>query len=258
MQVTLDVPHEDAGLSEIVTGPLPEGRTSIQNSSNSVLSTRRLPFATPPVMSSASRTALFLSNGSVPSKISSLNTSRNPNLLAPLCSAGTSANCAVRGAAPSSSADVVAVPVPGCAATEPSHAVVSIRPSAVHSAPAVPHSRFAASTMVMFPVPSGVTVISHRSLRPSTRLAPVTLPPLTSNALSRTSTSPFAMSSLSTSRKVNGVSPSWVAGVASTCPVSGAASSSCAALSGSPVHCRCTSSSWSGLQFGSRSPTPAW
>ena len=91
VQVTLDAPHDDAGLSEIVTGPLPEGRTSIQYSSNPVLSTRRLPIAVPPVMASALRTALFLSNGSAPSKISSLNTSRNRNLLAPSCSAGTAA-----------------------------------------------------------------------------------------------------------------------------------------------------------------------
>ena len=217
----------------------------------------------PPVMSMARLTAMFRAPYQPGPAGGSLNRSSTLNSFSPSCSAGTSTNRAVSGAGPSSSVDAVAVLVPGCAATVSSSAVVSARPSAVHSAPAVPHLRSAMSTMPMFPVPSGVTVISHRSLRPSTRLAPVTLPPLTSNALSRTSPSLFAMSSLKLRRKVNAVTPSWSSGRPSKLAVSAAASSTCAALSGSsvPVHSRCTSSLWSGSPFGFVqlfSPTPAW
>ena len=55
----------------------------------------------------------------------------------------------------------------------------------VQIAPETWHSRPAGSVIVTSPSESGSTVISHRSWRPSTRRAPVTSPPLTVNASSR-------------------------------------------------------------------------
>ena len=55
----------------------------------------------------------------------------------------------------------------------------------VHTAPVVPQSRFPGSVIETSPWPSGLTVISHRSLRPLTRRAPVTSPPVTVKPSSR-------------------------------------------------------------------------
>ena len=51
--------------------------------------------------------------------------------------------------------------------------------------PTTPPAGPAGSVIVTSPSESGSTVISHRSWRPSTRRAPVTSPPLTVNASSR-------------------------------------------------------------------------
>ena len=55
----------------------------------------------------------------------------------------------------------------------------------VQIAPETSHSRPAGSVIVTSPSESGATVISHRSWRPSTPRTPVTAPPLTVNASSR-------------------------------------------------------------------------
>ena len=55
----------------------------------------------------------------------------------------------------------------------------------VQIAPDTAQSRPAASAIVTSARDSGRTVISNRSRRPSTRLPPVTRPPLTANASSR-------------------------------------------------------------------------
>ena len=55
----------------------------------------------------------------------------------------------------------------------------------VQIAPETPHSRPAGSVIVTSPSESGRTVILNRSRRSSTRRPPVTRPPLTANASSR-------------------------------------------------------------------------
>ena len=100
-------------------------------------------------------------------------------------------------------------------------------------APETPHSRPAGSVIVTAASESGRTVILNRSRRPSTRLPPVTRPPVTANASSRSDRELMPMSSLNATRKWNPPSPRCSAGMPSKLAVSGtgrAATASVAAL----------------------------
>ena len=66
----------------------------------------------------------------------------------------------------------------------------------VQIAPETPHSRPAGNMIVTSPSESGLTTILNRSRRPSTRLPPVTRPPVTVNASSRRDRKLMPMSSL--------------------------------------------------------------
>ena len=68
---------------------------------------------------------------------------------------------------------------------------------------------------------SGVTVISHTPLSPSTRAAPVTAPPATVKARVRIASGVTATASLNARRKLNAVSPSCASGSPSNAAVSG-------------------------------------
>ena len=108
--------------------------------------------------------------------IASLNSSLSVNAVCPSCSAGISTKRAVSAAAPGP-------------ATVAAGVLVSCRRGLllVQIAPETPHARPAGSAIVTSPSPSpsGRTVISNRSRRPSTRRPPVTRPPVTANASSR-------------------------------------------------------------------------
>ena len=100
-------------------------------------------------------------------------------------------------------------------------------------APETPHSRPASSVIVTSPSESGLTVILNRSRRSSTRRPPVTRPPLTANASSRSDRKLMPMSSLNATRKWSAPSPRCSAGMPSKLAVSGcgrAATASVAAL----------------------------
>ena len=96
----------------------------------------------------------------------------------------------------------------------------------VQIAPEIPHSRPAGNVIVTSASESGVTVILNRSRRPSTRVPPVTRPPVTVNASSRSALKLMPMSSLNATRKVNALSPSCSDGTPSNDAVSGVASGS--------------------------------
>ena len=135
--------------------------------------------------------------------------------LDPSCDAGASSNDAV-----SATACCRSCTGPGttCAGT----AVASRCPFAVQSAPVSVQARSAGTRIDTAPLPAGCTVNSQRSFRPSTRLAPVTVPPLTRSAWSRIAAGSIVTSSLNDSRKVNGFDPSCDAGRFSKDAVSGA------------------------------------
>ena len=96
----------------------------------------------------------------------------------------------------------------------------------VQIAPETAQSRPAGSAIVSSPSPSGSTVISNRSFRPSTRVPRVTRPPVVSNASSRRLRKLIAMGSLNATRKRNALSPSCAAGTPSNDAVSGGPSGS--------------------------------
>ena len=73
------------------------------------------------------------------------------------------------------------------------------------------------------PVPAGSTVSSHRSERPSTWVAFVTVPPATVNAWSRMSSGVISTSALNAIRNVNALDPSWFDGVSCNVAVRGSA-----------------------------------
>ena len=115
----------------------------------------------------------------------------------------------------------------GGPATVPDGLLLSGRGSSprVHTAPAVPQARLPGSVTVTALREPGSTVISHRSWRPSTRRAPVTLPSVTVKDSPRED-SPrevlrlISMSSLKTTRKVKAPSPSCSSGRSSNEAVS--------------------------------------
>ena len=86
--------------------------------------------------------------------------------------------------------------------------MVSIPPCAVHSAPVSVHARFSGTRMDTAPVPAGSTVSSHRSERPSTRVAFVTVAPLTVSAWSRMFSGVTSTSALNAIWKLNALEPS--------------------------------------------------
>ena len=94
----------------------------------------------------------------------------------------------------------------------------------VQIAPETSQLRPAGSVIVKSPSESGVTVISHRSWRPSTRRAPVTSPPLAVNESSRIDRKPIPISSLKTTRKRNALAPSCDCGRRSKLAVSAGSS----------------------------------
>ena len=79
------------------------------------------------------------------------------------------------------------------------------RPAVVQTAPASAQSRPGGNTIPIAPAPDGVTVMLHRSARPSTCEAAVTVPPVTVSAWSRMSAALVATASLNAIRKVNAV-----------------------------------------------------
>ena len=88
----------------------------------------------------------------------------------------------------------------------------SARPSGVQTAPGASQAAPPASVTVTSASESGLTVTSHRSLRPSTRFAFFTLPPDTDNDWSRNVRKPIAMPSLNAILSLNAVFPSCSAG----------------------------------------------
>ena len=105
---------------------------------------------------------------------------------------------------------------PGTSCPSP---VDSIRPSAVQSAPVSVQARSCGTRIDTGPVPAGSTVSSHRSLRPSTRRASLTVPPVTASAWSLMLRREILTSSLNAIRKVNAFDPSWLAGMSSNAAV---------------------------------------
>ena len=101
--------------------------------------------------------------------------------------------------------------------------LLSCPPVPVQIAPASLQARPPASVIVTFSAPDGSTVISHRSLRPSTCRAPVTEPPVTVSAWSRISAASASMSSLNSIWKLKALSPSCDCGRPSKLAVSGSA-----------------------------------
>ena len=99
---------------------------------------------------------------------------------------------------------------PGTAA---SAARSSPSPSPVQTAPAASQLAFGASATVTAASDDGATVISQRRvLAASTCRTPVTVPPVTRSAASRSICALTATSSLNASPSVNAVSPSWLGG----------------------------------------------
>ena len=97
-------------------------------------------------------------------------------------------------------------------------------PSAVHSAPVSVHARSCGARIDTGPLPAGSSVSSHRSLRPSTPVAFVTVPPATTSAWSFMSCGEIVTSALNAIRKVKGFVPSWLVGKSSSVAVRGSAS----------------------------------
>ena len=96
----------------------------------------------------------------------------------------------------------------------------SVLPSAVQIAPSVPQARPPASITVTLPQSSGSMWISRRSLRPSTRRALSTLPPVTAKDSSRSALKLTRGSWLNRTRNVNGLDPSCSSGTPSKLAVS--------------------------------------
>ena len=92
-------------------------------------------------------------------------------------------------------------------------AMVSIPPCAVQSAPVSVQARFTGTRMDTAPFPAGSSVSSHRSERPSTRVASVTVAPLTIRAWSRMFSGVMSTSALNAIRNVNALDPSWLVGM---------------------------------------------
>ena len=107
--------------------------------------------------------------------------------------------------------------------------------SAVQMAPRVPQARPPASITATSSQPSGSMWISRRSLRPSTRRALSTSPPVTSKDSSRSTLKLTRGSRLNRTRNVNGLDPSCASGTPSKLAVSpsGSTGSLAATVSGS-------------------------
>ena len=108
----------------------------------------------------------------------------------------------------------------------------------VQIAPDTAHSRPAGSVIVTAAPESGLTVILNRSRRPSTRLPPVTRPPVTVNASSRSDRKLIPMSSLKAARKWNPPSPRCATGRPSKLAVSGSSGGPATVADGVLVNCR--------------------
>ena len=136
----------------------------------------------PPVTANAaSRNVLKLSPAT-----SSLNVSPNVKR-SPVCSPGTPLKLAVSRSDGSGGSEGGSPSLADGPLTVAEGLLVNCRRGLllVQIAPETPHSRPAGSVIVTAPSESGRTVILNRSRRPSTRLPPVTRPPVTVNASSR-------------------------------------------------------------------------
>ena len=101
---------------------------------------------------------------------------------------------------------------------------VSDTAPAVHTAPSTVHPPGAGTSITdTAPSPAGSTVTSNRSFAPSTRLTPVTVPPVADSAWSRRSSGEISTSSLNDSRSVKALDPSWLTGSSRNAAVSASA-----------------------------------
>ena len=162
-----------------------------------------------------------------PAASGSLNAIRTENPRSPSCASGTDAKLAVSAGATGSTGPGAG---PGTNSARP--LATSAWPSAVHSAPASVHARPGGTRIDTAPLPDGASVSSHRSLRPSTRAASVTVAPLTASAWSRMSAGVISTSSLKATQTLKALEPSWLAGapwkpaISGPVPVAGAVSPS--------------------------------
>ena len=103
--------------------------------------------------------------------------------------------------------------------TDPGPATIAITPtsscwpSLVQIAPRSAQGRPGRTSTVTSAFESGSIVRSHRSSRPATRFAAVTVPPVTSTPASRISSAVIASASLNWICTVNALDPSCVAGI---------------------------------------------
>ena len=145
----------------------------------------------------------------------SLNATRKRNAVSPSCASGRPSKLAVSAG---SSGVWVSGPGPStmCAAT-----TERARPCDVQTAPSASQSSAGARVIDSASRLSGVTVIDHTPLSPSTRAAPVTAPPATVRTRVRMASGVTATASLNARRKLNAVSPSCASGSPSNAAVSG-------------------------------------
>ena len=199
MHTAPGVPQARPPSSVTVTSPIEPGLTVTSHRSLRP-STRFAPVTLPPATDTDwSRNVRKLI------EMPSLNAILSLNGLDSSCSAGACTKLAVSGATAASTTGP---------ATVAAGVLVNSRrfPPRVQIAPETAHSRPPGSVIVTASSVSGATVISHRSLRPSTRRAPVTSPPDTVNESSRIDRKPIPMSSLNATRKRNASSPSCASG----------------------------------------------
>ena len=207
VQIAPETAHSRPAASVTVTSPSPSGSTVIRHRSWR-RSTRRAPVTSPPsTVNESSR----IDRKPIP--ISSLNATRKWNPSSPSCASGRPSKLAVN-------AGSVSGPGPGtmCAGTTD-----RARPSDVQTAPSASQSSVGARAIDRSSRLSGVTVISHTPLSPSTRAAPVAAPPATVRTRVRMASGVTATASLNARRKLNAVSPSCASGSPSNAAVSGSA-----------------------------------
>ena len=207
VQIAPETAHSRPAASVTVTSPSPSGSTVIRHRSWRRSTRRALVTSPPSTVNESSRIVRK------PIPISSLNATRKWNASSPSCASGRPSKLAV-------SAGSVSGPGPGtmCAGTTD-----RVLPSDVQTAPSASQSSVGARAIDRSSRLSGVTVISHTPLSPSTRAAPVTAPPATVRTRVRIASGVTATASLNARRKLNAVSPSCASGSPSKLAVSGSA-----------------------------------
>ena len=205
VQIAPETAHSRPPGSAIATSSSESGSTVIRHRSWRP-STRRAAVTSPPsTVNESSR----IDRKPIP--MSSLNATRKWNPSSPSCTSGRPSKLAV-------SAGSVSGPGPRtmCAGTAD-----RVLPSDVQTAPSASQSSVRARVIDRSSRLSGVTVITHTPLSPSTRAAPVTAPPATVKARVRIASGVTATASLNARRKLNAVSPSCASGSPSNAAVSG-------------------------------------